>query len=138
MALPQQTNTPLSPCEMRRQMRQERRPGARASVWFVGLLFIIVGLVLTLQNTTLLPLFNIWALFFLIPAFACFAAAWRSFSLESEISLGALVPFLMGIVFVAITVVLVLGIAVNWGLVTPLLLIGLGLAILVSAFAKRG
>lgn len=139
MTEPQPANTPNpSWRESRRQEHRQRRAERGANAWIIGAVLVGVGVLLMMQNLSLFPTFNAWALLGLIPAAGCFAAAWRNFNNNGEIvSGGVIAPFLAGLVFIVITGALLLELNLDWALVVPALLILAGVSVLFGAFAWR-
>ena len=117
---------------MRSEMRAQRRAWRGNNSWAIGAVFILIGVLLMLQNVGALSLRNWWALFILIPAFGSLAAAWRIFenngALVSPMVIG---PLFTGLILFAITAAFLF--ELNWGLLGPVLLILLGVSALLGA-----
>jgi hypothetical protein len=120
-----------------REERRERRAGRTSGPWIGGAVLILIGLVLLLSNLGVTSTFleNWWALFILIPAFGAFAGAYRSYRDSGRFtgaSVGGLVGGLM-LTLVALTFLF----GLDWRLMGPVLLIGLGVGGLLTALGGR-
>ena len=117
---------------MRSEMSAERRAWRGNNTWVVGAIFIVIGMLLLLQNFGTLSLHNWWALFILIPAVGSMATAWRIFenngSLFSPMVVG---PLFSGVILLAITAAFLF--ELNWGILGPVILILLGVSALFGA-----
>ncbi len=138
---PTNTNTPTPDWrEMRRQERAQRRAERRSGggAWIVGAVLVAVGAILMMQNLYGLTFNNWWALFILIPAVGCLAAAWRTFQNNGSVfTWTLLVPLAIGLVLLAVTATFLFDYVVNWSIVVPVLLIGFGVVVLLANFAAR-
>lgn len=126
----------------RRQRREDRRLArgerSRWGVWLTGLLLILAGAALLLNNTGLfsIPLTNWWALFILLPAMGAFERAWRMYRNAGNQWTGrANGALLAGLLLTAITVAFIVDL--NWTIFGPFLVILVGLAILINAVVFR-
>jgi hypothetical protein len=122
---------------MRHEMRAQRYAWRGSNGWMIGAVFILIGVLLMLQNLGAVELRNGWALFILIPAFGSLAAAWRIFenngALVSPIVIG---PLFTSLILFAITAAFLF--ELNWGILGPVLLILLGVsALLGTLFWQR-
>ncbi len=99
--------------------------------WIWGLLLILAGGLLLLQNYTNFQLVNWWALFILIPAFGSFADAWRQYVEQGRISRRVRGSLLSGLVFAIISAFFLFQFSLwqYW----PVLLIISGVVILINA-----
>ena len=104
--------------------------------WIIGLVLILVGGVLLLQQAGFAMLVgNWWAVFILIPALAAFSAAWRVYQQDGQFT-----PRVVGLVtggLVPLTIALVFLLDVNFGSAWPLLLVVVGAGMLLRATAAR-
>ena len=117
---------------MRSEMRAQRRAWRGNNSWAIGAVFILIGVLLMMQNLGAVELRNWWALFILIPAFGSMAAAWRIFenngALLSPMVIG---PLFSSVILLAITAAFLF--ELNWGILGPVLLILLGVSALFGA-----
>ena len=123
--------------EARREARRQRRASRVGGAWIGGAVLIVIGLVLLLGNLGVTSTFleNWWALFILIPAFGAFAGAYRSYR-DSGRFTGAIVGALIGgLVLTLVALTFLFGL--DWRLMGPVLLIGLGVGGLLTALAGR-
>lgn len=137
-----QNNEPLDRREARRQRREERRealgiPGG--STWAVGLVLIILGGVLLMQNIGVykIPFTNWWALFILIPALGSLDRAYRAYKHADN----QLTAFARNSMFVGLILTMVAGmflLNLNWSIFGPIFIILVGLGILTkNMFSSR-
>ena len=115
------------------EFRQEFRVTHRSSHggWIWGLLLILGGGFLLLQNLTNFRFYNWWALFILIPAFGSFGDAWNRYRDQGRISSKVRSSLLNGLIFSCIAAFFLFGLSL--GQYWPALLIVAGLALLVNA-----
>ena len=107
--------------EARREERRARH-GSSGTPWVGGVILILLGVILLLQNFTQFHLNNWWALFILLPAFGSFATAWNRRVRGALISGGVLLLVTAAFLF-----------NLNWGLVLPILLIVWGVTLLLNS-----
>ncbi len=117
--------------EDRRARRHHRERG-----WIVALVLIAIGVVLLLQNFGLTAPHNWWALLLLVPAAAAFANAFTTYNREGRLTTKAIGPFIGGVVLVALTIVFLLELTINWNLIGPAALILIGLGILARYYQR--
>ncbi|HMN86804.1 MAG TPA: hypothetical protein PKA74_12545 [Bauldia sp.] len=110
-----------------------RGPGA----WIAALILIGVGVVFLFQNLGYAVPGNWWALFILIPAVFAFGHAWRLYTAAGGFTGAMTGPLITGVVLVALTVMFLLDLDVNWNLVWPIVLILIGVAALARGLARR-
>ena len=126
----------LSPREQRRAARQQRRAeryGGRGGVWLGGVILVLLGVILLLQNLGGLVAGNWWALFILLPAVESLGAAWNIFDRSGGQLTGAAIGSLItGLVLAGLAFALFfnLDIARTW----PIAVILIGIGVLVGAF----
>ena len=117
---------------MRSEMRAQHRAWRGTNSWAIGAVFILIGVLLMMQNVGAMELRNWWALFILIPAFGSLAAAWRIFenngALFSPMVIG---PLFTGLILFVITAAFLF--ELNWGILGPVILILLGVSALFGA-----
>ena len=113
----------------RRQRIEERRSGNSGS-WVVGVILILVGAFLLLDDLTGISLDNWWALFILIPAVGAFGNAWQSYQKDGRISGRARTSLISGFVLLMVTTIFLLDL--NWTYLGPILLVLAGLGLLVN------
>lgn len=110
---------------------------ARTGGLIGALVLIAIGLIFLLQNMGYQLPGNWWALFLLIPAFFSFAGAWKTFQRAGGVVTMAVVgPLIGGLVLLALAVVFLFDLDINWGLVLPAILIALGLAALLRWYRR--
>jgi len=114
----------------RREARWQRHAG-RPYGWIGGALLIMLGVVFLLQNMGIRFLTNLWALFFLIPAFWAYVAAWDNYQDKSRLSPGGASALTVGILLTILAMVFLLNLDV--GLFWPVILILGGSALLAPA-----
>lgn len=116
----------------RRAERAARRANRRAqgSGWVGGIILILLGGVLLLQNFGVVSAFNWWALFILIPAAGAFGAAWTAYQQTGRLGTAARGSLIGGIVLAMVAAAFLFNL--NWALVGPALLILAGFGILVN------
>jgi drug/metabolite transporter (DMT)-like permease len=113
---------------------QGRGPGALIA----GVILIGIGVVFLFQHLGYQVPGNWWSLFLLIPALASLASAWRIYERNGRRYVPAMTGSLIaGLVLIALTAVFLFDMDVNWGLIWPLILIGLGLAALARAYWRQ-
>jgi len=113
-----------------REARWQRRAG-RHTGWFAGVLLIVVGVVLLLEQMKIPFFTNWWALFILIPAFWAYIAAWDNFQEANRLTSRAAGSLTVGILLSVLAIIFLFNIVV--GLLWPALLILGGLALLGTA-----
>lgn len=138
---PTNTNAPTPDWrEMRRQERAQRRAerGSGGGAWFVGIILIGIGILFLLQNMYGLTIHNWWALFILLPAVGCLAAAWRAFQNSGSVfTLPLLVPLAIGLMLLVVTATFLFDYFINWTLILPAMLILFGVIVLLADFSDR-
>lgn len=123
--------------DLRDQERQERRAARGESGWIFGIILVLLGVLLWLQNMNAVTISNWWALFILLPAFGALASAWRMYSRQQEVSAGVISSFFFGVVLLGVVVVFVFNLTLYWGIVLPVLLIFGGVSMLLPAILSR-
>ena len=119
------------------EFRDERRPRRhRERGWVAALILIGIGVVLLLQNFGFAVPHNWWALFLLVPALAAFAGAWATYQREGRLTTAAIGPLVGGVVLVALTIIFLLELTINWDLIGPVALILIGLGILARYYQR--
>jgi cation transport ATPase len=113
----------------RREARWQRHAG-RHTGWFAGVLLIVVGVVLLLNQMNIPFFVNWWALFILIPAFWAFIAAWDSYQDNSKLTRRAAGSMTVGILLTILALIFLLNLNLAAGFLWPALLIVGGLALL--------
>jgi hypothetical protein len=109
------------------------RDGRRSGSWF-GFALIAVGVLFLVQNYLGYELHNWWALFVLIPAVGFFSSAWYSWR-SGHGAYAAAGSLTMGLVFTAVSIILLLDLP--WGRVWPIFLILAGVGLLLPALVGR-
>lgn len=116
--------------QMRQGIQASRR--RRNSGWIIGLILVLAGGLLLLQNLTNFRLDNWWALFILIPSFGSFADAWNRYQDDGRFSRHVRNAIIGGIIFLFIALFFLFNLAM--GNYWPYLLIFGGIVILLNAF----
>ena len=116
---------------------QERKEiESRSSSIWMGIIFILGGTVVLINQFGLLPFeLNWWALFILLPASGFLTNAYNSYQKnEGRFTTDVLYSGLLGlfIVFIAVSLLLGSSWSINWGALWPLILIVIGIGILVN------
>lgn len=104
------------------------------SGWIAGLVLIVVGGLLILQNYSVFHLNNWWALFILIPAISAFSTAWNGYRSTGRWTRSARGSLIGGCVFLIITAIFLFDL--SWGLLWPIFLIIGGLAVLFNGMLR--
>lgn len=126
--------------EARRRERHARRAERHAGMsgfagpWLGGVVLVILGVGLLLQNIGYELPQRWWALLLLLPAVGSLVAAIRSYRVSGGTpdTIGALVG---GAIFTALALALFFG--VNWGIFWPLILVLLGIGLLLRSYWPR-
>lgn len=112
----------------------QRGPG----VWIAAIILIGVGAVYLLQSRGVNIPGNWWALFLLVPAAYSLTGAWKTYERNGRsFSPGMTGPLITAAVLVALTLVFLLGLHVNWSTIWPVLLIVIGLGILGRVYWRK-
>ena len=121
---------PLTDPEPLSRHEQRLADPSRAGSWIVGLILIILGgmFLMNSMGTINISLTNWWAVFILLPAFGSLSAAWRTYQEEGRLNGPARAALLVGLVLTFIAFTFLFGI--SWTYVGPILLTGVGIAIL--------
>jgi cation transport ATPase len=114
----------------RRERRWQRHAG-RHTGWFAGVLLILLGVILLLEQMKIPFFANWWALFILIPAFWAYIAAWDSYQDASRLTRRAAGSLTVGILLTFLALIFLLNLAA--GFFWPALLIVGGLALVGTA-----
>lgn len=117
----------------RQAWREQRRAWRRSTgtAWIGGVVLILLGVVFLLQNFGGIRFDNWWALFILLPAVGSFATAWNIYRRTGQLNRPARGALIGGFVLLLITATFLFNL--NWGLVFPVLLIVLGVALLLNS-----
>jgi len=112
----------------------ERGPG----VWVGAAILIAVGVLFLLQNLGVAIPGNWWSLALLIPAGFSLAAAWRTYQADGQRFTGAMAGSLItALVLVALTLVFLFDLDVNWSVVWPLVLIAIGIGLVARTYMRK-
>jgi uncharacterized membrane protein len=118
----------------RREARWQRRAG-RHTGWFGGVLLVMLGVILLLEQLKIPFLAKWWALFILIPAFWAYIAAWDNYKDNNRFTRLAASSLVVGILLTILTLIFLFNLA--GGFFWPVLLIVGGLALLGTALLPR-
>jgi len=113
----------------------EPRRRIGASVW-VGIAFVLFGIIMILQTAGLVRLNNWWALFILIPALASFGKAWHQARTNGGRFTRSVSGPISGGLFIS-TVALLFLFSLDWGRYWPVFIVLAGLTTLLGAFARH-
>lgn len=120
---PTKTNTP-----------DEGGPG----IWIAAAILIGVGVVFLFQNMGYAIPGNWWALFLLIPAVFALASAGKSYRQNGgRFGPGMAGSLITAAVLVALTLIFLFDLDVNWNVVWPAALIVIGLGVLARAYWRK-
>lgn len=108
-----------------------RRRRGKNSGWVIGVILILAGGLLLLQNFTNFSFTNWWALFILIPSFTSFAEAWNHYQEEKRLTHRARNSLVGGVIFLFIALYFLFNLSI--GSYWPYLLILGGVIILLNA-----
>lgn len=122
----------------REQDRPETSDQRGPGVWIAAIILIGVGAVYLLQNRGVNIPGNWWALFLLIPAVYSLIGAWKTYERNGRrFSPGMTGPLITAFALVALTLVFLLGLHVNWSTIWPVLLIIIGFGILGRVYWRK-
>jgi cation transport ATPase len=113
----------------RREARWQRH-GSRRHGWIWGIILVILGVALLLENLGIRFLENWWALFILIPAFWAYVGAWDIYQDNNRLTRRGASALTVAILLTVLAFVFLLNVAV--GVYWPVLLIAGGLALLMT------
>lgn len=117
-----------------------RQSRSSSGIW-IGVIFIVGGIVVLLNQLDVLPFeLNWWALFIMMPAAGFLTGAYNRFRFNNNVlSTDVLVPALIGLFMVALAVSLLVGGAwnINWSMFWPIMLILIGLGMILGRSQKR-
>jgi hypothetical protein len=116
----------------RREARWQRRV-KRQTGWFMGILLILLGLILLLNQLQVPFLTNWWALFILFPAFWSFAAAWDIIQESGRVTRRAGSSLAAGLLLTILALIFLFNFNLVGSLFWPVLLLAGGLALLATA-----
>ena len=106
-----------------------------SNIW-IGLVFIVGGAVILLNQLNILPFeLNWWALFILFPAFGALGGAYNRYRSTNDLfEMGVMIPALVGLFMLLLSVSLLVGDANNLNLRVywPIILIVLGLGLIIG------
>jgi drug/metabolite transporter (DMT)-like permease len=114
---------------------EEQRHHHGGGTW-IGVAFVLFGIIMILQTTGVARLENWWALFILIPAVGSFAAAVRSFRSSGGRFTKSAAGAIGGGLFMT-AVALFFLFRVDWGQYWPVFIVLVGVSMLLGAFARR-
>jgi hypothetical protein len=124
------------PSPENQQPKWEHRGGGRP--WILGLVLVLVGGYLLLDNLNILPAFfqinNWWALFILIPAIGSLYRSWQDYQENGRLTRAGRGSLFGGFILLAITGIFLFNF--NWEMVWPVLLIIAGLGVLAGGFLR--
>lgn len=115
--------------------QEDSGKGRNSGNMWIGVIFILGGLFVLLNQFDLLPVeLNWWALFMLFPAVGIFSGAYNRYRSEGNMfSMGVLVPGLTGLIIVGFAFTLLFDISFNiWNLLWPLMMIVIGLGMVLG------
>ncbi len=114
----------------RRRRIDARRESRHGSSWIIGLIMLVAGIFILLQNFTTLRINNWWSLFIMIPALGAFANAWRVYRKDGRLAAPARTSLISGILLTLITAVFLFN--WNWIVLGPVILLLAGFAIILN------
>jgi hypothetical protein len=105
--------------------------------WVGALILIGIGLIFLLRGLGFQLPSNLWAVILLVPALASLVTAWRLYGQHGgKVTYQVLGPLVGGLVLLALAVVFLLDIPVNWEVLWPIGLIAIGVGALARNFLK--
>lgn len=110
--------------------RPRGEPGGCEAAPVVGLVLILIGVLVMVQNLTDLSLKNWWALFILIPALGVLVDAWRMFQVERRLSAAVRGPLVAAVALLLVVAIFIFNL--SWGTMWPLFIIIAGVGVLLS------
>jgi len=112
--------------------------GSGPGAFIAAAILVAVGVVFLLQNLGYDIPGNWWALFILIPAAFALGGAWQAYAANGrQLGPGVTGSLITGLVLVALTLVFLLDLDVNWDIVWPAVLIVIGAGLLIRAYGRR-
>jgi len=96
----------------RHEARWQRHAG-RHYGWIGGVILLLLGVTFFLQNLGIPFLANWWALFFLIPAFCAYVAAWEIYKDHNRLTRGGAGSLTMGIMLTILVFVFLLNLNIG-------------------------
>lgn len=122
----------------REQDRPETSDQGGPGIWIAAAILIGVGVVFLLQNMGYAIPGNWWALFLLIPAVFALVGAWKSYERNGrQFGPGMAGSLITALVLIALTLVFLLDLDVNWDVIWPAALIVIGLGVLAKAYLRK-
>jgi len=115
--------------------QQKSGDGRTTNNMWIGVIFILGGILVLLNQYDLLPVeLNWWALFMLFPAVGVFSGAYNRYRSEgSMFSMGVMVPGLIGLFIVGFAFIMLFNVSFNiWNLLWPLMMIVIGLGMVLN------
>jgi drug/metabolite transporter (DMT)-like permease len=107
-------------------------------IWIAAAILIGVGVVFLFQNMGYAIPGNWWALFLLIPAVFSLASAWKSYERNGRrFGPGMAGSLITALVLIALTLVFLFDLDVNWNVIWPAALIVIGLGVLARAYWRN-
>jgi len=110
-----------------------------SNMW-IGLVFIVGGAVVLLNQLNILPFeLNWWALLILFPAFGTLSSAYNRYrSTKDLFEMGVMIPTLVGLFMLLLCVSLLFGDAIDLNLKVywPIILIVLGLGLIIGRLRR--
>jgi len=117
--------------QMRREERREMRRGSFGAGWMGGLVLIVLGVLILLQNFGGVSLSNWWALFILLPAAGAFGNAYAAYQKAgNHLNAAARGSLIGGLIFTMVAAAFLFNL--NMSLLWPVLIILAGLGILLN------
>lgn len=117
---------------MENQPEKEKKFSSKIAV---GIVLILVGIFIILQNFNILNLTNWWALFILIPASASFYSAWNNYQHAGrKLNKKAYGAIIGGLILTAITIVFLFNL--DFGKMWPIFIVLAGIGILTEGFTR--
>ncbi|HZP20148.1 MAG TPA: hypothetical protein VFB16_08045 [Bauldia sp.] len=123
--------------EMRREDEMRPRRRDHSGAWVGAVVLIAVGVIFLLRNWGMPLPDNWWALFLLIPAAGAATAAWRAYNAYGEVNGAVAGPLLGAAILVALAVIFLLDVNIDWQMVWPVILIVIGVGLLLRNYRRR-
>jgi Flp pilus assembly protein TadB len=126
----------LTRSDERRKRIEERRAARSGNAWIPGVILVLVGVFLMMQNLGARIFNNWWALFILIPALGAFANAWRAYQEAGrQLTNGARNSLFGGLILTWVAAMFLFNL--NWSLLGPILLIVIGIGIFLNVSLQK-
>ncbi len=128
--------------EMRREARHARREERREMTWgpggswIAGLILVGLGILFLLRNFGVPIPENWWAVFLILPGLGALWTAWRMYQRDGAMTRSVMSTAIVGAVLVVFGLSFLAGF--DWGILWPVILIALGVAVVLGGHRRQG